>query len=388
MASGELIDGKYELVEVAGEGGMATVFRAVTRGAAGFQRTVAIKRIRPEFRALRNYIDMFIEEARVGSELAHPNIVQIHDFCSFNGGYYLIMEWVDGIDLGTLQGVLASAGKPLPWPLVVAVSIGALRGLGAAHDRRSRDGAPAPVIHRDVSPHNLLLDASGVVKLSDFGLARARDRAYSLTIPGTVKGKLSYLAPEVTLGKPNSIASDLFSMGAVIWEMLSGRRLFDARNDLEVFKKIRACDVPSLEAERPDAPPALLALMKRSLSLLPAARFQHAREMIAELQHLGRSGAGAEDPAVITAAVGEARALQRARAEARAASQPPRPPRPTDAPAGPVAPPSSGGVELLAEEEPPPAAQATDGDAAPSVVIEISAADLLVEPIPLDRPKR
>src|SRR5678816_727485 len=114
---------------------MASVYKAVVRGAAGFQRTVAIKHIKPEFRALKNYIDMFIEEARVGSELAHPNIVQVHDFCSENGAYYLVMEWVEGVDLGALIKAYRDVGQAVPWPLVVAIGIGTLRGLGAAHDR-------------------------------------------------------------------------------------------------------------------------------------------------------------------------------------------------------------------------------------------------------------
>src|SRR5678815_588963 len=167
-------------------------YKAVTKGAAGFQRTVAIKHIKPEYRALKNYVDMFIGEARVGSELAHPNIVQVHDFIADQGSYYLVMEWVEGIDLGHFIRAHRQDGLHVEWPLVVAIGIGTLRGLGAAHMRRAPDGTPSPVIHRDVTPHNVLLGTSGVVKISDFGLARARDRVASMTAPGTVKGKLNY----------------------------------------------------------------------------------------------------------------------------------------------------------------------------------------------------
>lgn len=402
MPSAPLIDGKYELVEIAGEGGMATVFRAVVRGAAGFQRTVAVKRIRPEFRALKNYIDMFIEEARVGSELNHPNIVQVHDFVSFEGMYYLIMEWVDGIDLGTLQSLFLRAGKQLSWQLVAAISIGALRGLGAAHDRRTADGEPAPVIHRDVSPHNILVGANGVSKLTDFGLARARDRAYSLTVPGTVKGKLSYLAPEVTLGKPNSFASDLFSMGVVMWEMLVGTRLFDARNDLDVFKKIRACQVPPLGPLRPDVPLAMAAIISRALSLDPSKRYASAGEMAAALARVdGPGGRGGDAPDIVRAAVEEARGLRR---QVTGSSRPPiggtRGPAAQVAQAaaqsaGPAAPGAPAGLAAQAapaapggppQPRPEPSASATaPGD---SLIIEISTADLSVEPLPLDKPKR
>src|SRR5215212_1359224 len=119
---------------------MATVYKARVRGAAGFQRPVAVKHIKPEFRALKNYIDMFIEEARVGSDLAHPNIVQVHDFCAENQSYYLIMEWVEGIDLGALIKFYRDAGLLVPWPLAVGIGIGTLRGLGAAHTRIAADG--------------------------------------------------------------------------------------------------------------------------------------------------------------------------------------------------------------------------------------------------------
>jgi serine/threonine-protein kinase len=305
--SGQLIDGKYQLVSIAGEGGMATVYKAVVRGAAGFQRTVAVKHIRPEYRSLKNYIDMFIEEARVGSELAHPNIVQVHDFCSEAGSYYLVMEWVEGIDLGGLIKAARELGRPVPWPLAVAVGIGTLRGLGAAHDRIAPDGTPAPVIHRDVSPHNVLLGMNGTVKLSDFGLARARDRAASLTAPGTVKGKLSYLAPEVTFGKPNSVQSDLFGLANILWETLSGERLFDGKTDIEIFKKIRACQVPPIIQRRPDVPQALATVLDVALSADPNNRYGSAEEFAHALGQVMKHASGVNPTVALGAAVGEAR---------------------------------------------------------------------------------
>jgi len=305
--SGHVIDGKYELVSIAGEGGMATVYKARIRGAAGFQRPVAVKHIRPEYRALKNYIDMFIEEARVGSELAHPNIVQVHDFVSEAGSYYLVMEWVEGIDLGGLIKVYRESGRDVPWALAVAIGIGTLHGLGAAHDRVAPNGTPAPVIHRDVSPHNILLGVNGVVKLSDFGLARARDRAGSLTAPGTVKGKLSYLAPEVTFGKPNTVQSDLFGVGSVIWETLMGERLFDGKTDIEIFKKIRACQVPSILDRRSDVPPALATVLDVSLAADPANRFANAEEFAQALSQIMKQTVGPSPASALGAAVVAAR---------------------------------------------------------------------------------
>jgi eukaryotic-like serine/threonine-protein kinase len=305
--SGHVIDGKYQLVSIAGEGGMATVYKAVVRGAAGFQRTVAVKHIKPEYRALKNYIDMFIEEARVGSELAHPNIVQVHDFCSEAGSYYLVMEWVEGVDLGALIKVYRAMGRDVPWPLAAAIGIGLLRGLGAAHDRIAPDGTHAPVIHRDVSPHNVLLGVNGVVKLSDFGLARARDRAASLTAPGTVKGKLSYLAPEVTFGKPNTVQSDLFGVGSVLWETLTGERLFDGKTDIEIFKKIRACAIPAITSRRPDVPQAFAVVLETSLAADPTNRFATADEYAQALAQVQKQAVGVYAPTQLGAVVNEVR---------------------------------------------------------------------------------
>ena len=304
--NGQTIDGKYHLVEVAGEGGMATVYKAVVKGAAGFQRTVAVKHIRPEFRALKNYIDMFIEEARVGSELGHPNIVQVQDFVSENSSYYLVMEWVDGIDLSTFIKTYRDSKRDVPWPLAVAIGIGTLRGLGAAHDRVAPDGTPSPVIHRDVSPHNVMLGINGVVKLSDFGLARARDRAASLTAPGTVKGKLSYLAPEVTFGKPNTTQSDLFGVGSVLWETLVGERLFDGKTDVEIFKKIRACQVSPVTDRRKDVPAALGAVLETALQADPQNRYATAEEFAHALGQVMKQATG-NAASELGAAVNDAR---------------------------------------------------------------------------------
>jgi serine/threonine-protein kinase len=281
---GRVVAGKYELVELVGEGGMATVWRARMYGAAGFSRPVAVKKMKAEFRAIKNYIDMFVEEARVGSELQHPNIVQVYDLCQDEErSYYLVMEWVDGMDLGSFVRAFTSQGHPTPWPLVAAVGVGALRGLAAAHERKGPAGEPAPVIHRDVSPHNVLLGRNGVVKLTDFGLARAMDRIHSLTAPGTVKGKLSYLAPEITMGKGATPLSDVFSMGSTLWEGLAGEALFDGVRDVDVFAKIRRGEVRPIDSMRADLPPRLVAALHRALAIAPAQRFASARDMAHEI---------------------------------------------------------------------------------------------------------
>ena len=304
-----VLDGKYELVEMAGEGGMASVWKAQVKGAAGFSRAVAIKKIKSEFRSIKNYTEMFIEEARVGSELAHPNIVQVYDFCvDPQGTYYIVMEWVEGLDLGSFVKAERETYGTTPWPLVVVAAIGTLRGLGAAHERTRPDGTAAPIVHRDVSPHNILLGNNGSVKLTDFGLARARDRMVSLTAPGTVKGKLSYLSPEVAMGGQATPASDLFAMGAVLWESLTGHRLFEGRSDLDVFKLIRQCVIRPLGDFRTDLPDELVTIIERALAKKPEDRFGSASSfayMLGEV--LRHAPPGADPQSTLGARVAEAR---------------------------------------------------------------------------------
>lgn len=309
--SKEFIADRYELIEQAGEGGMATVYRGVQHGAAGFVRQVAIKRIKPEYQAIQNYINMFVEEARVGSDLAHPNIVQVHDFVIDGKSYYLVMEWVEGLDLGSLVRGFLHAGCNAPWYLVTAVCIDALRGLSAAHERRREDGSRSPVVHRDVSPHNILISINGMAKLTDFGLARARDRLFSLTAPGTVKGKLTYLSPEVSYGQQASPFSDIFSMGNVMWESLAGRRLFRGASDLDTFTLIRDCRVPSLLELRPDVPLPLAEAIHKALEREPVDRFSSAREMAKALSAVMAHDGWTEDSRLqLGYAVMQARAKQ------------------------------------------------------------------------------
>jgi serine/threonine-protein kinase len=272
-----MIANKYELVAPLGEGGMASVYRGLTRGAAGFTCKVAIKRVLPNLAEDAAFVAMFVEEARVASELQHPNIVQVHDFDrDAEGRYFIVMEWIDGIDLFGWIG--SFQGEPTPWHEVAAIGVEMLRGLGAAHERVDAQGNPAPVIHRDVSPQNVLLSVQGIVKLADFGLARAADRA-TMTAPGTIKGKLGYMAPELVKRAPASPKSDLYSVGIVLWEALTGTRLFGGTDAYEQIKKILANQVPQLRDARPDVPLPLSEIVHTALSFDPADRFERAEEM-------------------------------------------------------------------------------------------------------------
>ncbi len=285
--TGKIIAGKYQLRELAGEGGMATVWKGEMHGAAGFTRAVAIKKMKPEFLALRQYIDMFVEEARVGAKMQHANIVQVLDFLQDEDmDYYLILEWVDGINVYELVSTFRKAQHRLPWGIVAAIGIGTLRGLAAAHENRDLMGNLAPIIHRDVSPQNILLSVGGAVKLTDFGLALAQDRIAKSTMPGMVKGKLSYLSPEAVRGGKATVQTDLFAMGTVLWEALAGRRLFTGANDIEVFKKVKAGIIPPLAEQRSGLPATLIEIVHKALSINAEDRFGSAKEFALALSEI------------------------------------------------------------------------------------------------------
>ncbi len=279
-APGRVLAGKYELLEELGQGGMAVVWRARTRGARGFSRTVAVKRIEASVRGFEEVTEMFVEEARVGAALQHPNIVHVHDFgIDEHGAYFLVTELVEGLHFGRFVSSFLEHGLETPWPFVTAIAIEVLRALEGAHGRLDEAGIISPILHRDVTPGNILLAETGQVKLADFGLARAMDRGV-MTRPNIVKGKLSYLAPELLLGLAPTVKCDLFSLGVVLWEALAGERLFDATNDADVVARIRDAKIPLLSMKRPNLPIAITSAVHRALEREPAQRFGSARQML------------------------------------------------------------------------------------------------------------
>jgi serine/threonine-protein kinase len=319
---GRVISGRYELLERAGEGGMAVVWRGVARGAAGFARPIAFKRILQPLANDQQFIAMFIEEARVGSQLQHPNIVQIEDFGrDETGGYFLVSEWVDGLDLRRyLYAHSAQQCRP-PWQLLVAITIEILRGLAWAHERQDAQGRPTPIFHRDLTPGNILIGVNGVAKLTDFGLARSMDRG-AMTDPNIIKGKLAYLAPEATFGEKPSVQTDLYSLGVVLWEALAMRKLFDGTTDAEVFLGVRKAEVPPLAGECPGLPPTLCQAVQRALAYEPAHRYPSAQHMSRALANILRAVPVPTDSALVGKSVVEARRML-----ARATVPPPPPER-------------------------------------------------------------
>jgi eukaryotic-like serine/threonine-protein kinase len=280
---GLIVGGRYELIEVAGRGGMADVWRGRVRGDSGFVRDIAIKQMHGHLAIQPQYVAMFVEEARVGAALQSPNISEVHDFVHDRGHYYMVQEWIDGVDLGSWIKWHVARNEPIRWELVAAVAVGILRGLAAAHERVGSDGDPLPIVHRDVSPHNVLLTTRGVVKLIDFGLAFAPDRPQETTEPGIVKGKMSYLAPEIVTGGRPSAATDQFACGSVLWEALVGRKLFDGATDYETYCRLRDCMVQPLRPLRPDIPAAFAQIIHRALAGDAENRFPSTREMARQI---------------------------------------------------------------------------------------------------------
>ena len=279
---GDLVGGRYRLIEIAGRGGMADVWRAEVEGDMGFRRVVAVKQMHPNLADQRNYVEMFVEEARLGSVLDSPNLAEVRDFVAEDGNFYMVLEWIEGVDLGSWVRWHFTRGETTRWELVAAIGVGVLRGLAAAHERVEQ-GQPMPVVHRDVSPHNVLLTTRGMVKLVDFGLALAWDRRADTTDPGVVKGKMSYLSPEIVGGGRPIPPSDQFAVGAVLWEALVGRKLFDGQNDYETYVRLRECQVQPLRPLRPDVPADFAGLIHRALSPRADQRFPSAREFARQI---------------------------------------------------------------------------------------------------------
>jgi len=267
-----LLGGRYRLGEEWARGGMARVFRGELLGAAGFSRRVAIKRMLPVLGDDPNFTRLFVEEARVVTALSNPHIVEIIDLLfDEERRACIVMEWIDGVDLGTYRGLHARVGDSTSWPHIARVGLHTLRALAAAHERDE-----GPVFHRDVTATNILLSTQGIAKLVDFGLARAGDRV-TMTSPGVVKGKMGYVAPELVAGQRPTAQTDLYALGVTLWEALAMRRAFDAKNAVELMAQAGRGGIPELTSVRDDLPEALITAIHRLCARDPADRFESAR---------------------------------------------------------------------------------------------------------------
>ncbi len=274
--------GRYSLLERIAIGGMAEIYRAKTHGAAGFEKEVVIKRILPQLSADSDFVRMFIDEARLVARLQHANIVQIFDFdraslaADDEPTYYIAMEYVEGKDLRSLFREGARFRRPMGAGEAIYVAVEALRGLHYAHTR-VENGRDLGIVHRDVSPHNILVSFAGEVKLSDFGIAKAVARA-SVTTNGMVRGKLTYMSPEQVTGQALDGRSDLYSMGIILWELLAQRRLYQGLEEPDIVDRVRDGKVPKLRSVAPQVPVELERIVARMTAREPASRFESAAE--------------------------------------------------------------------------------------------------------------
>ena len=263
--------GKYVLLNKIALGGMAEIFRAKTVGIEGFEKEVVIKRILPHFTEDEAFRTMFIDEATLAAKLHHANIVQIYDFDIHDGMHYIAMEYVEGKDLKKIQETARKQGKHLSVGHVTWIMAETAKGLHYAHTRKHRN-EPLNIVHRDVSPHNVMVSYNGEVKLMDFGIAKAASR-YTKTRAGTVKGKCAYMSPEQAKGQELDGRSDLFSLGVVMWELLTDKRLFAGETDFETLSNVLKCEVPPPSTHNKDVPEGLDEILLKALSRDPNDRY-------------------------------------------------------------------------------------------------------------------
>jgi len=249
--------GQYVLLRRIARGGMAEVFLAQQRGLEGFDRRVAVKRILPHLADSPDFVKMFLGEAKLAAQLAHPNVVHIYDFGKVEHDYFIAMEYVDGVHAGQIFKMAEREREQLSPTMVARIGADAAAALHYAHELRNTAGKPLGLVHRDVSPANLMVSYDGVVKLCDFGIAKAAALTDQLTNPGQVKGKYAYMSPEQTIAAPLDGRSDVFSLAIVLWELLAGRTIVGRGDAVEAMRAIRDGKLPSIREAAPHVPEAL-----------------------------------------------------------------------------------------------------------------------------------
>jgi serine/threonine-protein kinase len=279
--------GPFYLFDLIGRGGMAEIFLSKTFTSLGTERLCVIKRILPHLSADARFCEMLVAEAKLAARLSHANVVQTYDLGQIEGQYYISMEYVEGVDMNQLLGLLARRRIALPLQFALFVVVEALRGLDYAHRVAGADGAPLGLIHRDVSPTNVLISTEGEVKLCDFGIARAaavKDGAAAGIDEYHLKGKVAYMSPEQVNGESVDHRSDLFAAGILLWELLSGRRLYKSKDEDETLRRALAAEIPPLEDRGFPEFELLEAVVQRALAREPEQRFQSGGEFMRALE--------------------------------------------------------------------------------------------------------
>ncbi|MCG5053228.1 MAG: serine/threonine protein kinase [Myxococcales bacterium] len=275
--------GRYTVVRKLAEGGMAEIFLAKQHGSQGFEKPVVLKRIHAALYADEQFRNMLIDEAHISMGLSHNNIVQVLDLGQAGGRYFLVLELVDGWDLGRLLRRAERVGLPFPPELALYVTAQVCRALGYAHAKSSVEGKPLGIVHRDVSPQNVLISEQGEVKLADFGIAKAR-RKRDNTETGVVKGKIAFMSPEQALGQTLDARSDLYSLGTLLYLLVLGQRPFEGASDLEVLLRVQQGEFTPPLARAPDLHPALVAILERAMCFDRDQRFGSADDMLADVE--------------------------------------------------------------------------------------------------------
>jgi eukaryotic-like serine/threonine-protein kinase len=283
--------GRYAIFDEIASGGMATVHLARLAGPVGFSRVVAVKRLHPHLLDDQDFKAMFLDEARLAARIRHPNVVPTLDVLVHDKELILVMEYVHGESLLALARAARQKKSPIPLSIAVAIMVSVLHGLHAAHEARDEKGQPLGIVHRDISPHNILAGADGMVRVLDFGVAKAlqgRSAAQpdAALPPGTVKGKFSYMAPETLRGEPATRQADIFSAAIVFWELVTGHKLFGAPTEQERILKVLKGNVPPPSALVPGLPIAVDNIVLRGLAADPADRYETADDMAAELENM------------------------------------------------------------------------------------------------------
>lgn len=277
--------GRYILLDRIGIGGMAEVFRAVMPGAGGFKRMFVVKRILNQFCQSPTFVEMFVREAKLGALLNHPNIAQVYDFGNVNGEYFLALEYLRGHDLLALMRRLRETKQRFPVSVATFIAHQTALGLTFAHDLRGPDGAPLDIIHRDVTPSNIMCLGTGGVKLLDFGIAKTVGEAgVEQTEEGGFRGKLAYMSPERVRNEAFDARSDLYSLGVVLWEILTGKRLFRGKNDVDTLRNVLEMQVPPPSSLRPEIPASLDRVVARALARNQKDRYPTGQAMVDDLE--------------------------------------------------------------------------------------------------------
>jgi serine/threonine protein kinase len=286
--------GRYVLFQEIAHGGMATVHVGRLRGPAGFSRTVAIKRLHPQFARDPEFVAMFLDEARLAARVQHPNVVSVLDVVAAEGELFLVMDYVHGESFAKLLRAAREGNKP-PLPrMVAAIASNVLDGLHAAHEARNERGDPLGIVHRDVTPHNVMVGADGVARVLDFGIAKASQHAHATTREGQVKGKVNYMAPEQVAGERVDRRTDVYAASVMLWEALTGRRFMPPGEMIATVQLILTRDHPPPSDINPEVPHDLDAVILKGLARAPDDRWQTAHEMAAALEKAWPVGSSRE----------------------------------------------------------------------------------------------